>query len=121
MVSQSKGLRRSAINRIERRSSIKCIINTTGQRSKEKNQTLSYALNDDNWPTYYSYLKSVISVEDISLAHRDMIILWCLRNSTKHFEASARDATGVFETIEFLISMGLKIYTATTIITVSVA
>lgn len=66
----------------------------------------SYFLaNRDNWTSDCSYLESLIIAEDGSHPDRDMVLLWCMRNSVTLYEVSAATGDGVTQAFEALVAL----------------
>lgn len=83
--------------------------NNNAAAPKRHAEISSYFLaNRDNWTSDCSYLESLITAEDGSHPDRDMVLLWCLRNSVKLYEVSAATGDGVTEAFQALVALAAE-------------
>jgi len=78
------------------------------KRRSNKNDRLTYSLNETSWSNDRIYLRALQLTEDQLPANRLLILLWCQRNGIPHFEACALDGRGVDDAMNHLILVGVE-------------
>ena len=79
---------------------------TKSSNNKRRMEISNYFLvNRDNWTSDFSYLESLITAEDGSHPDREMVLLWCMRNSLQLYEVSAATGEGVDAAVLALVRL----------------